>query len=70
MSTVAIATLAVFAGAGGLGQVIYDEGIQNNVFKTTIVGGSVIAVTMAVAFDLGYVASQRVISPWRKVRPV
>jgi osmoprotectant transport system permease protein len=70
VSTVAIATLAVFAGAGGLGEVIYNDGIQNNVFKTNIVVGSFIAVTMAIAFDVLYLAGQRVIAPWRIVRPV
>jgi osmoprotectant transport system permease protein len=70
VSTVAIATLAVFVGAGGLGELIYDQGITNNVFKTTIVGGSLIAVAMAVAFDVIYLGGQRVISPWRTVRPV
>jgi osmoprotectant transport system permease protein len=70
VSTVAIATLAVFAGGGGLGEVIYNDGIQNNVFKTTIVGGSLIAVAMAVGFDGLYVGGQRLITPWRTVRPV
>ncbi len=70
VSTVAIATLAVFVGGGGLGELIYNEGIQNNVFKTTIVGGSAIAVLMAISFDGLYVGGQRLISPWRRVRPV
>jgi osmoprotectant transport system permease protein len=69
VSTVAIATLAVFAGAGGLGEVIYG-GYQNDVFKTAIVVGSAIAVAMAVAFDALYLIGQRVISPWRRVRPI
>ena len=69
VSTVAIATLAVFAGAGGLGELIYNEGIQNNVFKSTIVGGSVIAIAMAILFDGAYVGGQRIVSPWRTVRP-
>jgi osmoprotectant transport system permease protein len=70
VSTVAIATLAVFAGAGGLGELIYNEGIQNDVFKTTIVGGSAIAVAMAIGFDGVYLSGQRLISPWRRVRPL
>jgi osmoprotectant transport system permease protein len=68
VSTVAIATLAVFVGAGGLGEVIYSEGLQRDVFKTTIVGASAIAVGMAIAFDVIYVGGQRLISPWRRVR--
>jgi osmoprotectant transport system permease protein len=70
VSTVAIATLAIFAGAGGLGEVIYTDGIQNDVFKTTIVVGSFLAIAMAIAFDTLYVAGQRIISPWRQVRPL
>jgi osmoprotectant transport system permease protein len=70
VSTVAIATLAIFAGAGGLGEVIYTQGLQNDVFKTAIVVGSGIAIAMAVAFDALYLTGQRVISPWRTVRPV
>jgi osmoprotectant transport system permease protein len=70
VSTVAIATLAIFAGAGGLGEVIYTQGLQNDVFKTAIVVGSGIAIAMAVAFDAFYLTGQRVISPWRTVRPV
>jgi osmoprotectant transport system permease protein len=70
VSTVAIATLAIFAGAGGLGEVIYTEGIQSNVFKTAIVVGAGIAMVMAISFDILYVVGQRLISPWRQVRPV
>jgi len=70
VSTVAIATLAIFAGAGGLGEVIYTQGLQNDVFKTAIVVGSGIAIAMAVAFDAFYLTGQRVISPWRTVRTV
>ncbi|MDQ3103284.1 MAG: ABC transporter permease, partial [Actinomycetota bacterium] len=69
-STVAIATLAVFAGAGGLGEVIYNEGIQRDVFKTAIVMGSGIAIAMAISFDAILLVLQRVLSPWRKVRTI
>ena len=70
VSTVAIATLAYFAGAGGLGEVIYRDGVTNGVFKTAIVVGSFLAIAMAIAFDSLYVAGQRVVSPWRRVRPL
>jgi osmoprotectant transport system permease protein len=66
VSTVAIATLAVFAGAGGLGAEIYND-ID---FKTGIVVSGTIAIAMAIGFDALYVLAQRWISPWRKVRPV
>jgi osmoprotectant transport system permease protein len=70
VSTVAIATLAIFAGAGGLGDVIYTEGVQSGVFKTAIAVGSVIAIGMAIAFDAFYIGAQRLITPWRRVRPI
>jgi osmoprotectant transport system permease protein len=68
VSTVAIATLAIFAGAGGLGEILYNEGIQRDVFKTNIVFGSVLAVTLAIAFDGLLVLAQRFVAPWRKAR--
>jgi osmoprotectant transport system permease protein len=70
VSTVAIASLAIFAGAGGLGDVIYNEGIQRGVFKTNILAGSAILILMAIAFDGLLVLSQRVVSPWRRVRTI
>jgi osmoprotectant transport system permease protein len=70
VSTVAIATLAIFAGAGGLGEVIYTEGVQAGVFKTAIAVGSAIAIAMAIGFDALYLGAQRLISPWRTVRPL
>jgi osmoprotectant transport system permease protein len=68
VSTVAIATLAIFAGAGGLGEILYNEGIQRDVFKTNIVFGSVLAVALAISVDGLLVLAQRFIAPWRKVR--
>ena len=68
VSTVAIATLAIFAGAGGLGEVIYNAGVQRDVFKTNILFGSGVAILMAIAFDGFLVLSQRFISPWRRLR--
>ena len=70
VSTVAIATLAIFAGAGGLGEVIYSGGIQRDVFKTAIVMGSAIAIAMVIAFDAILLVVQKVLSPWRVVRPI
>jgi osmoprotectant transport system permease protein len=66
VSTVAIATLAVFAGAGGLGAELYTD----ITFKTGIVVVGSIAIAMAIGFDILYIGVQRLLSPWRKVRPV
>jgi osmoprotectant transport system permease protein len=70
VSTVAIATLAVFAGAGGLGEVIYSEGVQNDLFKTNILVASGLVIVMAIVIDAILLVCQRVLSPWRKVRTV
>ena len=56
MSTVAIATLAVFAGGGGLGEKIFGEGVN---FKTNIIIAGGIAILMALAFDVILFAIQR-----------
>jgi osmoprotectant transport system permease protein len=65
VSTVAIATLAVFANGGGLGTEILVAG--NLTFKTGIVIAGSIAILMAIAFDLTLVAIQRYATPWRRV---
>ena len=66
VSTVAIATLAVFAGAGGLGAELYSD----IAFKTGIVVTGGLAIALALALDGALVLSQRVLTPWRKVRPL
>jgi osmoprotectant transport system permease protein len=66
VSTVAIATFAFFAGAGGLGEPLYAD-IR---FKTNVIISGGLAIMMAIAFDALLVLAGRLASPWRKVRPV
>jgi osmoprotectant transport system permease protein len=66
VSTVAIATFAFFAGAGGLGEPLYAD-IN---FKTNVILSGGLAILMAIAFDALLVVAGRLVSPWRKVRPV
>lgn len=66
VSTVAIATLAVFAGAGGLGAEIYND----ITFKTGIVVAGGLCVLMAIVFDLMLVLIERGMTPWRRARSV
>ena len=66
VSTVALATLAVFAGAGGLGDPIYAD----LTFKTNIIVAGGLAILIAIAFDLLLVGIQKVTLPWRTARPV
>lgn len=65
VSTVAIATLAVFAGAGGLGEPIYRQ----IGFTTNIVIGGGIAVLMAICFDILLLLLQRLRTPWTRAVP-
>jgi len=64
VSTVAIATLAVFAGGGGLGTQIYGGG--NLSFATSIIIAGSIAILMALAFDVILLVAQRLATPWRR----
>jgi osmoprotectant transport system permease protein len=67
VSTVAIATLAVFAGGGGLGSEIYPDNIT---FKTGVIITGAIAFALAFSFDALYLGGQRLLSPWRRAKPV
>ena len=65
VSTVAIATLAVFAGAGGLGDPLYSQ----LTFKTNVIVAGGLAILMAIGLDLILLALQRLVTPWRRLRP-
>jgi osmoprotectant transport system permease protein len=62
VSTVAIATLAVFAGGGGLGSEILDD----ITFRTGVATAGLIVIVMAIAFDLLLLVAQRRLAPWRE----
>jgi osmoprotectant transport system permease protein len=64
VSTVALATLAVFANGGGLGTEIVTG--SNITFKTGIVIAGTIVILMAFAFDAILVGIQRLATPWRR----
>jgi osmoprotectant transport system permease protein len=62
VSTVAIASLMVFANVNTLGQPLY----QQLTFKTNIVIAGGLMILMAVTFDLLLLVAQRVLAPWRR----
>jgi len=63
-TTVGLAALAVFAGAGGLGaEILVDKRFKSNV---VVAGG--LAVLLAAAFDLMILGAQRAMTPWRRSR--
>jgi osmoprotectant transport system permease protein len=63
VSTVAIASLAVFAGGGGLGSEIVAG--SNITFRTGVVTASALLIGMAIAFDVLLLLVQRRLTRWR-----
>lgn len=61
-TTVGLATLAFFAGAGGLGGKIYDD----LTFKSNVVLASALCVLLAVLLEIVLVLAQRALTPWTK----
>jgi osmoprotectant transport system permease protein len=66
-STIAITTLVVFISAGGLGTEMYGSNFN---FPTAILIAVAIIALMVLAFDLLLLTAQRLLSPWRKARPI
>ena len=64
VSTIAIATLAVFIGGGGLGTQIYGGG--NLTFPTSIFIALAIVMVMALLFDALLLLFQWLTTPWRR----
>lgn len=64
VSTVALATFAVFVNGGGLGSKIYGSG--NITFPTSIIVAAGLAMLMALVFHLALVAIERFTTPWRR----
>lgn len=62
VTTVALATLAFYAGAGGLGAQINTD----IAFKSNIVVAGGLAILLAVALDLLLLAGERMLAPWRR----
>jgi osmoprotectant transport system permease protein len=63
-TTVGLATLAFFAGAGGLGQQIYSD----ITFKSNVVTAGGLAILLAAALDVIILGAQRLMTPWRRAR--
>ena len=61
-TTVGLASLAFFAGAGGLGDPIYaDPNFKSNVL---VAGG--LCVLLAIVLDLAILGAQRLLTPWTR----
>lgn len=64
-TTVGLATLAFLAGAGGLGEPLFDGG-DGIVFRGNVAFCGLLCVFLAAAFDLLLLGLLRVVSPWRR----
>jgi osmoprotectant transport system permease protein len=62
-TTVGLATLAFFAGAGGLGEQIFSD----ITFKSNVVVAGGLAVLLAAVLDGAILLVQRAITPWTRV---
>jgi osmoprotectant transport system permease protein len=63
-TTVGLATLAFFAGAGGLGEQIFAD-IN---FKSNVVVAGGLALGLAAALDVVILVFQRAVTPWTRAR--
>jgi osmoprotectant transport system permease protein len=63
-TTVGLATLAFFAGAGGLGKEIYADIF----FKSNVIVAGGLAVLLAAVLDILILTVQRFATPWRRAR--
>ncbi len=61
-TTVGLTALVFLAGAGGLGDAIFDD-IR---FRSNVVVASVLCVLLAVTLDLLLLAAQRLVTPWTR----
>jgi osmoprotectant transport system permease protein len=67
VSTVALATVGVIVGHGGLGQLIVG-GFNANFYRAEIVTGALGCVLLALLFDLLLAGVERAVTPWTRVR--
>src|SRR3954465_8264729 len=64
-TTVGLATLAFFAGGGGLG----SEILTDRFFKSNVVVAGGLAVLLAAAFDIILLGIQRAVTGWQRAAP-
>lgn len=67
VSTVALVTVGVIVGYGGLGGLIL-RGFQNNFYRAEIVTASLLTVALGLTFDLLLAGATRLVTPWARGR--
>jgi len=65
VSTVALVTVGVIVGHGGLGQLI-TGGFNANFYRAEIVTGAVGCVLLALVADLLLAGAERALTPWTR----
>jgi len=67
VSTVALLTVGVIVGQGGLGQLI-SSGLHTNLNRAAIATGTVLCVALGLALDVVIAGFGRLITPWARRR--
>lgn len=65
VSTVALVTVGVIVGYGGLGGLML-RGFQNNFYRAEIVTASVLTIALGLAFDVLLAMATRAVTPWSR----
>jgi osmoprotectant transport system permease protein len=66
VTTIGLVTVTALIGEGGLGSLIYDGLLRD--FKTPLLIGTVLSVTLAIVADLALTGVQRLVTPWARGR--
>jgi osmoprotectant transport system permease protein len=64
VTTIGLVTVTALIGEGGLGSLIYDGLLRD--FKTPLLIGTVLSVTLAIVADLTLTRLQRLATPWAR----
>ncbi|RPF22364.1 ABC transporter permease [Myceligenerans xiligouense] len=65
VSTVALVTVGVVVGYGGLGQLMF-QGFRNNFYRAEIMTATLACVLLALVLDIALWAGGRALTPWRE----
>jgi osmoprotectant transport system permease protein len=68
VTTIGLVTVTALIGEGGLGSLILDGLIRD--FKTPLVIGTLLSVTLAIIADVSLAGVQRLVTPWARSRAV
>ncbi len=68
VSTVALVTVGVIVGRGGLGQIIIVNGFGANYYRPPIVFGTLACVVLALVADQLLALAQRLLTPWTRTQ--